>query len=57
MTDDVDEFEPAQWVVITVSRTAEDAHIGVHTDGTDFDEEIDEGLPLPDETACTNRNN
>jgi len=49
-------IEEAQWVVINVSRNAEDAHIGVHTDGTDFDEEIGEGLPLPDETVCIDRN-
>ncbi len=49
-------IEEAQWVVINVSRNAEDAHIGVHTDDTDFDEEIGEDLPLPDDTACTDRN-
>ena len=49
-------IEEAQWVVINVSRNAEDAHIPVHTDGTDFDGEIGVDPTLPDEEACTDRN-
>jgi len=39
-TTDVDEFEPAEWVPINISRNAEKAHVGVHTDGSDFDVEL-----------------
>jgi len=42
LTTDVDEFEPAEWVVINVSRNAEKAHVDVHTDGENFDVELSE---------------
>ena len=42
LTTDVDESEPAEWVVISVSRNAEKAHVGVHTDGENFDVELSE---------------
>ena len=41
-TPDVDESEPAQWVVINVSGNAQKAHVGKHTDGTSFDALIDD---------------
>ena len=41
-TPDVNESEPAQWVVINVSGNAQKAHVGKHTDGTSFDTLIDD---------------
>ena len=52
----VDEFEPAEWVPIEISGNAEDAHVGVHTDGADFDDKIGAGEALADEASCTARN-
>jgi hypothetical protein len=40
-TPDIDESEPAEWVVINVSKNAQKAHVGKHTDGTDVDTIID----------------
>ncbi len=33
-------FRDPSWVVIEVNHNALDSHIGVHTDGFDFDEEL-----------------
>ena len=33
-------LEEAQWLVINISKNAEKAHVGVHTDGENFDQEI-----------------
>ena len=41
-------LEEAQWVVINVSKNAAKAHIGVHTDGETFDQEITDEFTIED---------
>src|SRR3990170_3855754 len=59
-TIDVDESEPAEWVVINVSANAQKAHVGKHTDGTEVDTLIDDSDEPAEYTitseACLERN-
>ena len=41
-------LEEAQWVVINISRNAEKTHVGVHTDGENFDQEIIDEFTVED---------
>jgi hypothetical protein len=52
-TPEVDESEPAQWVVINVSENAQKAHVGKHTDGTSFDALIDDSEDPAEDTITT----
>ena len=52
-TTDVDESEPAQWIVINVSGNAQKAHVGKHTDGTSFDTLIDDSAEPAEGTIST----
>jgi hypothetical protein len=52
-TTDVDETEPAQWVVINVSGNAQKAHVDKHTDGTSFDALIDDSAEPAEGTITT----
>ena len=55
-----DESEQSEWGVINVSKNAQKAHVGKHTDGTLFDAVIDDSEePDPDPIttqACEDRN-
>jgi hypothetical protein len=52
-TTDVDESEPAEWVVINVSANAQKAHVDKHTDGTDVDTLIDDSDEPAADTITT----
>ena len=41
-------LEEAQWIVINVSKNAVKAHVGVHTDGVTFDQEITDEFTVDD---------
>ena len=49
---EVDESEPAEWVVINISKNSQQAHVGKHTDGTDVDAVIDDS-DVPAEYTIT----
>ena len=46
-------LEEAEWVVINVSKNAQKAHVGKHTDGTDVDTVIDGSVEPAEETITT----
>lgn len=46
-------FRAPSWVVIEINERAKDAHIGVHTDGAEVDEQIIGGFT---EALCLARN-
>ena len=50
---EVDESEPAEWVVINISKNSQQAHVGKHTDGTDVDAVIDDSEAPADDTITT----
>jgi hypothetical protein len=50
---EVDESEPAEWVVINISKNAQQAHVGKHTDGTDVDTIIDDSEAPAEDTITT----
>ena len=52
-TPDVDEFQPAEWVIINVSANAQKAHVDKHTDGTDVDTLIDDSEEPAENTITT----
>ena len=52
-TTDVDESEPAEWVVINISKNAQKAHVGKHTDGTNVDTIIDDSEEPAEDTITT----
>ena len=54
ITTDVNEYEAAEWVPINISRNAEKAHVGVHTDGSDYDVELSQ--EDIDADVCGSRN-
>lgn len=47
-------LEEAQWVIINISKNAQKAHVDVHTDGTDFDKEIDDSEEPAEDTITSN---
>lgn len=52
-TPEVDESEPAEWLVINVSANAQKAHVGKHTDGTNVDTLIDDSEEPAEDTITT----
>jgi len=48
-----DESEPAQWVVINVSKNAQKAHVDIHTDEADVDTVIDDTVEPAEDTITS----